>query len=153
MIAVDTNILVYAHRGESPFHERAAARMTELAESPAPWALPWPCIHEFYSIVTHPRIFDPPSTLEQVSAQIGAWLESPSIVTLSEGDTYWSALSTLLVSAKVAGPVVHDARIAALCTSNGVRELWTSDRDFSRFPQLKVTNPLVEVRQRGGAAG
>jgi uncharacterized protein len=153
VIAVDTNILVYAHRGESPFHEPAAARMAELADSPAPWALPWPCLHEFYSIVTHPRIYDPPSTPAQASAQIAAWLESPSVVVLSEGDTYWAALQPVLDSARVAGPVVHEARIAALCLSQGVRQLWTADRDFSWFPQLRVTNPLVAVRRREDAAG
>jgi uncharacterized protein len=152
VIAVDTNILVYAHRGESSFHQPAAARMAELAESPAPWALPWPCLHEFYSVVTHPRIYDPPSTREQASAQIMAWLDSPSVVLLSEGSTYWATLNPLLGSARVAGPVVHDARIVALCLSHGVRELWAADRDFSRFPQLKVTNPLVAVRQRGETA-
>jgi uncharacterized protein len=96
--------------------------------------------------VTHPRIYDPPSTPEQASAQITAWLESPSVVLVSEGDTYWPVLSPLLSSARVAGPGVHDARIAALCMSHGVRELWTADRDFSRFPQLKSKNPLVPDR-------
>jgi uncharacterized protein len=151
VIAVDTNILVYAHRGESPFHRQATARMAELAESPAPWALPWPCLHEFYSIVTHPRIYDPPSTPEQASEQIRAWIESPSVALVSEGDSYWPTLSPLLGSARVTGPAVHDARIAALCLSHGVRELWTADRDFNRFAQLKATNPLVAPRQRGDA--
>ena len=64
------------------------------------------------------------------------------MVPLSEGSTYWSVLSSLL-SAKVTGPLVHDARIAALCLSQGIRDLWSADRDFSRFPQVKATNPLV----------
>ncbi len=143
MIAVDTNLLVYAHRRDSPFHEAAAAAIRELAQSPAPWALPWPCVHEFYSITTHPRIYDPPSSPGEAISQIAAWLESPAVVALSEGSNYWQALSSLLASAKVTGPLVHDARIAALCLNQGVRELWSADRDFSRFPQIKVTNPLV----------
>lgn len=143
MIAVDTNLLVYAHRRDSPFHDAAAAAIREVAESPAAWALPWPCVHEFYSIATHPRIYDPPTGRAEAISQIDAWLESPSVVPLSEGRTYWSLLSSLLASAKVTGPLVHDARIAALCLSHGVRELWSADRDFSRFPELKVTNPLI----------
>ena len=63
MIAVDTNILVYAHREESPFHEKALDCITELAEGRASWAIPWPCVHEFFSIATHPRIYDPPSPI------------------------------------------------------------------------------------------
>ncbi len=143
MIAVDTNILVYAHRRDSPFHQAAAAAVRQVAESPAPWALPWSCLHEFYSIVTHPRLYDPPSHPAEASGQIDAWLQSPSAVPLSEGETYWRTLSTLLSAGKVTGPLVHDARIAALCQSHGIRELWTADRDFSRFPRLKVVNPLV----------
>ncbi|HEY2314648.1 MAG TPA: hypothetical protein VGH96_13615, partial [Streptosporangiaceae bacterium] len=61
-------------------------------------------------------------------------------------EAYWSALSSLLSSGNVSGPLVHDARIAALCLSHGIRELWSADRDFSRFPRLKVTNPLVTAR-------
>lgn len=136
-------MLVYAHRRDSPFHAAAAAAIRELAERPAPWALPWPCVHEFYSVVTHARIYDPPSNPQQACTQIMAWLESPSAVPLSEGETYWTALRSLATASKVTGPMVHDARVAALCLSHGVRELWTADRDFSRFPQLKVTNPLV----------
>lgn len=142
MIAVDTNILVYAHRRDSPFHEPAAARLREAAEGTQPWALPWPCLHEFFSIATHPRIYDPPSTTEQACAQIDAWLGSPSAVLIAEGSTHWATLRPLLAGGKVAGPLVHDVRIAALCLAHGVNELWTLNRDFSRFPALKIRNPL-----------
>jgi toxin-antitoxin system PIN domain toxin len=142
MIALDTNILIYAHRRDSPFHQAAAERIRELAEGTQPWAIPWPCLHEFFSVATHPRVYDPPSTTEQACAQIGAWLESPSLVLISEGSTHWATLSTLLTEGKVAGSLVHDARIAALCLAHGVTELWTIDRDFSRFPALKTRNPL-----------
>jgi len=143
VIAVDTNVLVYAHRRDSEFHLAAAGAVRRLAESPAQWALPWPCLHEFYSVVTHPRIYDPPSSPAEATDQIAAWLDSPSVVPLSEGETYWPILSSLLSSAKISGPLVHDARIAALCLSHGIRELWSADRDFSRFPRPKATNPLV----------
>jgi toxin-antitoxin system PIN domain toxin len=143
VIAVDTNILVYAHRRDSPFHAAASGRIRELAEGRAPWALPWPCVHEFYSVVTHPRIYGPPSTCDQAIGQVGAWLESPSVVPLSEGPAYWPGLAGLLATGKITGPAVHDARIAALCLANGVRELWSADRDFSRFPALRAVNPLV----------
>ncbi|GAA2343374.1 type II toxin-antitoxin system VapC family toxin [Streptomyces violaceusniger] len=142
MIAVDTNILVYAHRSDSPFHTAAAAQVKRLAEGRAPWALPWPCLHEFFSIATHPRIYQPPSTTAQALTQIDTWLTSPSVVLLSEAGTYWPTLRQALEDGKVSGPLVHDGRIAALCMSNGVRELWSADRDFSRFPALTTRNPL-----------
>ena len=143
MIALDTNMLVYAHRRDSPWHTVAKEKVAELAEGAAIWAIPWPCVHEFYSIATHPRIYAPPSTPEQAIDQIEAWLESPTLVLLAEGDEHWMELKRLLGAGRVAGPLVHDARIACLCTTHGVRELWTADRDFSRFPELACRNPLV----------
>ena len=143
MIAVDTNILVYVHREDSPWHEGAYARLRELAEGREAWAVPWPCLHEFLAIVTHPQIYDPPSPLETALAQVEAWLEAPGLVLLAETGSYWPEFRAALIAGRVAGPQVHDARVAALCVLHGVRELWTADRDFSRFPALKVTNPLV----------
>jgi uncharacterized protein len=143
LIAVDTNILVFAHRRDSPWHERAAHCVRELAEGTAAWAVPWPCIHEFLAIVTHERIYSPPSPLSKAIEQVQAWLESPSLVLLAEGEGYWAALAQLLAKAKVSGPRVHDARIAALCVYSNVRELLSADRDFSRFPALTTRNPLT----------
>lgn len=143
MIAIDTNLLVYAHREDSPFHERAYASIEKLAGGRAAWAIPWPCLHEFFAVATHPRIYSPPTPFDAALDQIDAWLESPSLVLLSESGEHWPLLRSLVESSRVAGPQIHDARIAALCLRHGVRELWSADRDFSRFPQLFVTNPLV----------
>ena len=143
MIAVDTNILVYAHREDSPFHAAAIERLTELAEGPATWAIPWPCLHEFLSIVTHPRIYVPPSPLTRALEQVDAWLGSPTLALLAESASHWPTLRALLVAGRVTGPRVHDGRVAALCRQHGVRELWSADRDFSRFAGLAVVNPLI----------
>jgi toxin-antitoxin system PIN domain toxin len=145
VIALDTNLLVYSHREDSEWHEAAYETVAALAEGQAPWGIPWPCLHEFLAIVTHPRIYAPPTPLARAIDQVGAWLESPSLVTLSEGAAYWTTLQPVLAEARVAGPQVHDARIAALCVAHGVRELWTADRDFGRFPSLTTRNPLVST--------
>ena len=143
MIAVDSNILVYAHREDSPWHDAASARIHAIAEGRAPWAIPWPCIHEFLAIVTHARIYAPPTPVKVAIEQVEAWLESPSLVLLAEQEAYWEHLRSLLPAGRISGPLVHDARIAALCVQHGVAELWTADRDFGRFPELKTRNPLV----------
>lgn len=143
MIAVDTNLLVYSHRRDSPFHAAATDVVRELAEGRPSWAVPWPCLHEFYCIVTHPRVFSPASTVSEAIAQIELWLASPSVVLLAEGTRHWTVLRDLVERARLQGPKIHDARVAALCLAHGVRELWTADRDFSRFPDLRVRNPLV----------
>lgn len=144
MIAVDTNVLVYAHREDAPWHAAARRRLAQLAEGRAAWAIPWPCVHEFLAIVTHPRIFSPPTPLATALDCVSAWMESPSLTLIAEGPDHWMRLSSMLGAAQVAGPKVHDARIAALCIQHGVRELWSADRDFQRFPELTVVNPLVE---------
>ena len=149
MIAVDTNILVYAHREDSPFHEPAARVIAELAEGVGTWAVPWPCVHEFLAIVTHPRVYVPPTPLPRAVDQVDAWLESPTLTLLSESEAHWSTLRDLLLSGRIVGPRVHDARVAALCRQHGVRELWSADRDFSRFTGIAVVNPLVGDWRKG----
>lgn len=115
MIAVDTNILVHAHRSDSSFHARARSALEMLAAGVRQWAIPWPCAHEFFAIVTHPRIF---------------------------------RTATPALTGRIAGGTIHDARIAAICLSHGVSELWSADRDFSRFPALVIRNPLIEDTRR-----
>ena len=143
MIAVDTNILVYAHREDSPFHRNALSRISDLAEAQSIWAIPWPCLHEFIGVVTHPRAYVPPTPLRIALAALDRWLRSPTIVLLSESPTHWKTLRELIEAAQITGPMIHDAKIAALCLQHGVRELWSADRDFGRFPGLKVVNPLL----------
>lgn len=143
MIAVDTNILVYSHRKDSPFHDRAERVVRQLVEGGARWALPWPCIHEFLANVTNARIYKTPTPLELALEQVRQWLGSPNLRLLAEEDGYCDALATQLQSSQLTGAKVHDARIAALCISHGVSELWTADRDFNRFAALETTNPLV----------
>lgn len=143
MIAVDTNILVYAHRQDTPFHQGARQQIARIANSKAAWAIPWPCLHEFFSIVTHPRIFDPPSPLETAIDQIEAWMECPNLQVIGETRLHWTQLRGLLKTGKIVGPRVHDARIAAICQQHGIAELWTADRDFSAFPELRTKNPCI----------
>ncbi|HEY9064188.1 MAG TPA: TA system VapC family ribonuclease toxin [Burkholderiaceae bacterium] len=144
MIAVDTNVLVCAHRGEMPFHEAAKRSLQTLADAPSPWAIPWPCLHEFFGVVTNARVFKTPTSHAKAIAQIDAWHESPSLVVIGETPKHWLTLRRLISSAQVRGPMVHDARIAAICVDHGVREFWSVDRDFGRFPSLTLRNPLLD---------
>lgn len=143
MIAVDSNILVYSVREDSPWHRAALACVRELAEGQRPWAIPWPCIHEFIAVVTHPRIYKPPTPLADAILQVDYWLESPTVKLLGEAPGYWDHLKDLLIVGKSAGSLVNDARVAAMCRSHAVRELWTADRDYNRFEGLRARNPLL----------
>jgi toxin-antitoxin system PIN domain toxin len=143
VLAVDTNLLVYAHRREASEHDAAAEVVRGLAEGASAWAIPWPCIYEFFSVVTNPRIWRERATgPAQAWAQIDAWLGSPSLRLLSETAEFEMLLGHFLSNPRVRGPVVHDARVAALCVAHGVEALLTRDRDFSLFSELRTTNPL-----------
>jgi len=144
IIATDTNILVYAHRRDSPMHTRARDALRRLVESDDTWAIPWPVVHEFLSCVTHPRRYAPPSTHAQAFAQLRSWLNYSNVITLGETARHVDVLDQLIANACVTGGAVHDARVAAICLENDVSQLWSADRDFSRFPLLKVVNPLIK---------
>jgi toxin-antitoxin system PIN domain toxin len=144
MMAVDTNVLVYAHRREAAEHAAASELVRSLAEATQPWAVPWPCLYEFFSVVTHPKIWrGAASTPSQAWAQIEAWLGSPSLRLLAETPEFGLVLARFLDRARVRGPIVHDARVAALCVAHGVEVLLTRDRDFSLFGELRTRNPLA----------
>ena len=92
--------------------------------------------------MTHPRVYDPPSAIDDALEQIDSGLESPTLRLIGEGGVRsWGALRTLLTQSRVIGGRVHDARIAAICQEHRVNPLYTADRDFSRFPALKTRNP------------
>jgi uncharacterized protein len=143
MIAVDTNILVYAHRRDSEWFQAAHAIIGQLAEARAPWAIPWPCVHEFLAIVTHPRIYDPLTPLEKALEQVEIWLESPTLRLIGELKGHWKELRAIAATGKIRGGAIHDARIVAICREHSVRELWSADRDFARLGGLTVKNPLT----------
>jgi uncharacterized protein len=143
VIAVDTNILVYAHRADSPFHDRARSAVESLAAGAREWAIPWPCAHEFFAVVTHPRIYKSPTPGETALAQLRALHTLANLAFIAEADDHLQNLESLALPAKAGGGAIHDARIAAICVSHGVTELWSADRDFSRYPALAVRNPLI----------
>lgn len=150
MKAVDTNVLVYAHRRETPEHEVAFRLLGELASGRERWAIPWPCVFEFLGVVTNRKIWKhEASNQTQAWDQVRAWTGSPSLVLLSEPRDFVTVLEPLVCRARVLGGIVHDARVAALCLAHGVETLLSRDRDFSLFPELRVQNPFgVAARNR-----
>jgi len=143
MIAVDTNILVYTHRAEAPDHSRAREALEELGRRPQAWTVPWPCVHEFLAIVTHPRIWSPPTPLEIALDAVRGWFEASGFEPIGEGADHLDVLAETLVAGRAVGPRVHDGRIAAICEAHGVQELWSADRDFGRF-RITTVNPILD---------
>jgi len=143
MKAVDTNVLVYAEITNSPYHSRAHKLLGEFAQGSTPWAIPWPCAYEFLRIVTHPKVYHPPMGVETALQDLGRILASPSLSMLAETPSHGAVLERVVRQSGAAGNMIHDAHIAALCFEHGVTELFTADRDFTRFAGLKINNPFL----------
>ena len=142
MIGVDTNVLVSALRQNHPNHPTAASVLVDLATAPAAWAIPWPCIHEFLSITTNPRIFSPIASEAQALEQLGVWCDSPSVRLIGESPKHLATLAAVLAGSGVIGTRIHDARIAAICIDHGVTQFLSADRDFKAFLGLRVSDPF-----------
>jgi toxin-antitoxin system PIN domain toxin len=142
VIALDTNILIHAHRRGTAHHEPALALLAGLAGGHAPYALFWPSLYEFLRVVTHHRVFDPPSTTAEALEAIRDFLAPPIVQVLSETVRHPSLLERVLQESRVTGNLIHDAHLVALAMEHGVHEILTLDGDFARFPQVASRNPF-----------
>lgn len=136
MIAVDTNILVYADREESALHAAALRAVRRLAEGREAWAVPMFCVGEFLRVVSHDRLFDPPTPVHEAFAAVKSLLASPTARLLVPGERFLPLLGDLIEQADARGNLVYDAQIAAVCLEHGATTLLTEDRDFARFRGL-----------------
>lgn len=137
MIAIDTNVLVYARRREMPLHEPALQALRELAAGPAAWGLPGFCIGEYLRVVTHPRLFDPPTSRAEALRSVDTLLESPSVRLLAPGPRYWLLLREAIEEARATGNAILDAQIVAVCMEHGATTILSEDRGFERFAAIK----------------
>lgn len=138
MIAVDTNVLVLAHRSETDEHEGALLKLSSLATGNEPWGIPVFCLGEFVRVVTHPKLFERPSTLDEAVGALEALLKSPTVRILSPGPRYPLLLSEALRAGDARGNLAFDAQIVAVCREQGATKLLTLDRDFARFGALDL---------------
>lgn len=137
MIAVDTNILLYADREETPQHGAALRAIRRLAEGSEAWAMPIQCVGEFLRVVSHDRVFQPPTPIGEALASIESLLASPAARLLMPGNRYLQILRDVIARSGVRGNLVFDAQIAAVCLEHGATTLLTEDRDFTRFQGIK----------------
>jgi toxin-antitoxin system PIN domain toxin len=143
MRAVDTNVLVYAHRAETAQHSKARDVLDGLVKSGEPWGLPWPCVYEFLRVTTHRRVFAPPTPTWVAWENILALMASPGCVLLAPTSRHAGNLASLLRDQTLRGNDLFDAHIAALVVEHGVRALITGDRRLRRFDGVTVENPFA----------
>jgi hypothetical protein len=137
VIAVDTNILVYANREESALHAAALRALRQLAEGDEAWAIPIFCVGEFLRVISHDRLFDPPTPVLDAVDSVESLLASPSARLLVPGAGHLRLVRGLIEEANARGNLIFDAQIAAVCLEHGATTLLTEDRDFARFRSLK----------------
>ena len=141
MILVDANVLLYAYHPRAEQHARCRAWVEGAFSGPTPVRLPWATITAFLRISTHARVFELPLSMAEAAATVAAWLAAPAVATIEPGERYWEIFRGLLESSQVSGALVTDAALAALALEHGAT-LCTTDRDFTRFPELRTVSPL-----------
>ncbi len=141
MILVDANLLLYAYNPSFDRHQKAREWLEGVLSKSDPVCLAWPTILAFLRIATNPRAFEYPLSIEEAILVVSDWLALPAVTILEPGDRHWAVLTELLSQTQVRGSAVMDAHLAALAIEHGA-VLCTSDRDFARFPNLRMLNPL-----------
>ena len=139
---VDVNILLYASDRESPFHQAAAAFLGERAGDPDIFCLMWPVIMGYVRLATHPRLFDRPLTPSAAVSNVAALVVMPRCRVVSEPEDFLEAYREVAVEVMARGNLVPDAHVAALARAHGIRTIYTHDRDFRKFPFLRVVDPV-----------
>jgi uncharacterized protein len=144
MILVDANLLLHAYNLRSRDHEASRVWLERVLSGPQLVRFGWLTVWAFLRIATNPRAFDQPLTIDDAVDIVGSWFEQPSVSVLEPGERHWELLQRLTDRGQATGPLVMDAALAALAIEHGAT-LYTTDRDFARFPGLTWVNPLAPI--------
>ena len=144
MIIFDANLLLYAYNSSAPNHARARKSVEEVFSSSEVVGLPWQTIYAFLRIVTNRQLRGDRLLIEEALELVEEWMALPGVHLLGPGERHWAFLKRMLLEGQASGPLVTDAQLAALTIENG-GVLYTTDRDFARFPGLKWVNPLARA--------
>ncbi len=142
MIVIDANILLYAYDRFSSQHTKARQWLEGVFSGTAPIGLPWLSIKAFLRVATNRKLPGERLTVDEAAQLVDSWLGQPNVRVLGPGDGHWPLMRQMMIEGQASGPLVSDAHLAALTIEYG-GVLHTTDRDFSRFPALRWTNPLT----------
>ncbi len=145
MILVDANLLLYAYQPRAIQHVRAKQWLERTLSGSQFVRFAWVTVWAFIRIATNPRVFEHPLAVSEAEAIVSSWLARPSVGILEPGERHWEVLRALMHDGQTAGALVMDAALAAIALEHGAT-LYSTDRDFSRFPGLKYVNPLAASR-------
>jgi len=139
---LDANILLYASDEASPLHARSLEILTHAAQGPEIVYLFWPTIMAYLRIATHPAVFRRPLSATEATTNVEALIGRPHVQTPGEQDRFWQRYRDVAADAAPTGNLVADAHLASLMLQNGVRTIWTHDRDLRLFPGIEVHDPF-----------
>jgi toxin-antitoxin system PIN domain toxin len=139
---LDANVLLYASDEASPLHARSLEVVTRAAQGPEIVYLFWPAIMAYMRIATHPAVFARPLSIADAVANIGALIGRPHVQTPGEQERFWQRFGAVVADAAPSGNLVSDAHLVSLMGENGVRTIWTHDRDYRRFRGIEVRDPF-----------
>ena len=142
MIAVDTNLLVYAHRERTPQHKRARKAIELAASRSNGWGIASAALPEFWSVVTHPSADGRPSSPPHAAAYVRALTEAGAVI-WTPGPGFGERLLQAAADLGVSGPRIFDLQIALTAFEGGATELWTNDSRFVSVACLRVHDPLA----------
>jgi predicted nucleic acid-binding protein len=142
LIAIDTNLLIYAHRASLPEHRSAQRAIERASRDPRGWGIALPSLAEFWSVVTHPESRGGPSSASQASGFLRALITEAGAMLWLPREGFWERLIELAGRLRIQGPRVFDLQIGLTAFDNGAIEIWTHDARFASFPGLKVHDPL-----------
>lgn len=140
--AVDVNLLIYASATQSPQHPKASGFMATCVAGPEVCCFAWVTLMGYLRIVTQPRILAAPLSHSEAIGNVESLLALPHVRVIGELDTFWQTYRQLTARTPIRGDLVPDAHLAAILQCNGIKTLYTHDRDFRRFPFLDVRDPL-----------
>jgi hypothetical protein len=140
---IDANLLIYASDRGSPLHERARGVLEDLAGGPAILHVFWPTLMAYLRIATHPAVFARPLDPEEARANVELLISLPHVLTTGEHDRFWGLFRGAASDADARGNLVPDAHVVALMLENGVRTIWTRDRDYRRFKGIEARDPFA----------
>lgn len=141
--AIDADLLLYASDEDTPHHERAIALLDEIAMGPELVYLFWPTVMAYLRIATHPSMFQRPLSHTDARANVETLLRRPHIHAVGEEDTFWGRFTEVADDAAPTGNLVSDAHLVALMLENGLRTIWTRDRDYRKFTGIHVRDPFA----------
>lgn len=141
--AIDANLLLYASDESSPLHGRAVELLDEIVIGPEITYLFWPVAMAYLRIATHPAIFGRPLADAEARANLDALLALSHVQAIGEDDTFWARFTEVAEDVRPSGDLVSDAHLVALMLANGVRTIWTRDRDYRKFTGIRMRDPFV----------